>query len=440
MLKKAKKLLVKSRLNSPLTKGMLIYSFGNLGSKAINFAVYPILTFYLIKSDLGYYDLIVNSIFLVIPLTTFQISDGIYRAVLPLSDINEQKRIINNGFNFSLISTISLIFLILWGLNFFFPIQYIYIVFAMGFSFAVNQSFKQIVRGLKKNINYVISDILYSFSFILCLIISLEFARLGLQGVLFSFVTANVISILYLLLSTPLFSYLKVFQPPTKNYYRPLLKYSVPLIPNTLSWWLVGSANTYIITIILGLGANGIYAVAFKFSSIIYILNKIFTLAWQDQLIGGIDTDSYYNSKIFNRLISVLLILVAIISVLTKPILGIIVTDDFYVVWKYVPFLLLATVCSSISSYFGAFYLKWKKTNKIFLTTLLGAIVAVISSILLTKLYGLIGTSISMAFGFGTVAFARYWDTRKKLKLKLKYNLIPLVLVVVLAIAINFTL
>lgn len=417
---------------------MLIYSFGSLGSRAINFAIYPILTFFLLKSELGYYDLIVNTIFLVIPLATLQISDGIYRAILPLSDKSEKKDIISTGFNFILLSTFTILLIVLLIVNFILPLEYGFVVFTMAFLFAINQSFKLITRGLRKNRNYVISDIIYSFSFVFCLVVLLKFFGLGLLGVLVSFIAANVFSIIYLTFSTGLPSYLNFKAFPKKRLYNPLLRYSMPLIPNTLSWWLVGSANTYIITIILGLNFNGIYAVAFKFSSIVYILNKIFSLAWQDQLIGGSNDDSKYNSKVFNRLLFFLLIVVLLITLLMKPILKIIVTEEFYIVWHYIPFLLIATVFSSISSYFGAFYLKWKKTNKIFITTLIGASVAIISSIILTKMFGLLGTSTSMALGFGTVAISRYLDTKKYLNLKFNSKLLILILIIIIAIALNY--
>lgn len=425
-------------LDSSLAKGMLIYSFGGFGSKAINFAIYPLLTFYLTKTDLGYYDLIVNSIFLVIPIATFQISDGIYRFVLSKDDKFKQKDVISTGFNFILISTIVVLLILLFFFNFFFRIEYSFLVFAMSFFYAINQAFKQISRGIRKNRNYVISDIIYSISFISFLFLLLDFFNLELKGVMISFVIANVLSASYLLISTGIISYLSLKSSPQKKIYHALLRYSTPLIPNTLSWWLVGSANTYIITIILGLNFNGLYAVAFKFSSIIYILNRIFSLAWQDQLIGGITNDSNFNSKVFNRLLSFLLTIVILLILLMKPILNLIVTEEYFIVWHYIPFLLIATVFSSISSYFGAFYLSWGKTNKIFVTTLIGAIIAIVSSIILTKIYGLMGTSVSMAIGFGTVAVSRYLDTKINLNLKFNFRLLILILMIIMAIALNY--
>lgn len=419
---------------------MVIYSIGSLGSRAINFAVYPILTFFLIKSDLGYYDLIVNTIYLLIPLATFQISDGVYRAILPVNDRGARKAIISTGINIILTTTVVILLSVLIITKLFFPVQQGFLVFLMALGYALNISFKQIVRGLKLNKAYILSDIIYSFVFVCALLVFLNGYLVGLEGVFVSFILANVLSIGYLLIATEIISYMSFFKLPRRENIRALFRYSVPLIPNTLSWWLVGSANTYIITIILGLAANGIYAIAFKFSSIVYILNKIFTLAWQDQLIGAESEDHQYNSKILNRLLVFLLIMVGLITLSSKPLLRIIVTGEYYEAWKYIPLLLMATVFSSISSYFGAFYLSWQNTSKIFITTLYGALVAVISSVILTNWLGLMGTSIAMALGFGTVAITRYLDTRARLNLSFKPTILLILMAfIILSIAINYT-
>lgn len=415
---------------STLLKGMLVYSFGSLGSRAINMAIYPILTFFLLKAELGYYDLIINTIYLVVPLVTFQLADGIFRMILPIKDNKEIKKIISPGITLIIYSTFILLTIILLTVMSFSTVQYNILVFLMAVFFAFNISLKQIIRGLKKNRIYVISDIVYSFSFVMLLLMFLKFFGTNLKGALFSFVIANTFSIMYLITSSKLWLYFKYQLIPDKTIIIRLLKYSMPLIPNALSWWLVGSINTWIILFMLGLEANGIYGLAFKFSSIIYILNKIFSLAWQDKVILEKENDAQYNSKVFNNLLFFLLSMVVLIILFMKPILRIIVAQEYFEVWKYIPWLLIATVFASTSSYFGAFYLSWKKTNIIFITTLSGAIITIILSLFLTKYYGLLGTSLAVCSGFFVITVLRYLNTRKQLKLKINpFLLIPMTII-----------
>ena len=427
MLKRGLENLKKYGNANPLSKNIVLYSFGSLGSRAINFAIYPILTFYLLKEDLGFYDVVVNTIFLVIPLATLQYADGIYRVILPLKEDGEKRKIISGGFNFIAVVSFLILAVLMGIISWIFPVRFGGLIFLMAFFFGINQSTKQIVRGLSKNVQYVVGDILYSMVFILSLMISLMVLELGLMGVFISFILANVLAFLYLLLSSGMLRYVDFRQMPLTQELRPILRYSTPLIPNTLSWWLVGSANTYIIIVLLGLEFNGVYAVAYKISSVIYLLNRVFNLAWQDQLIANEQEESRYNSKIFNRLTLTLLALAIGVTVFMKPLLRLVVEESYFIVWKYVPFLILAAVLSSISAYFGAFYLKWQTTEKIFISTLIGAVVAIVCSIVLTREFGLIGTSISMSVGFGTVFLYRYMDTKSRLKLHLS-TYIPLLL------------
>lgn len=52
-----------------------------------------------------------------------------------------------------------------------------------------------------------------------------------------------------------------------------MLVYALPLVPNTLFWWLGTSINRFFITGMLGIGASGLYAAASKIPN---LLNHIF--------------------------------------------------------------------------------------------------------------------------------------------------------------------
>ena len=48
-----------------------------------------------------------------------------------------------------------------------------------------------------------------------------------------------------------------------------MYQYSIPLVPNGISWWIVNVSDRTIITAIIGTAANGIYAVSNKFPTIL---------------------------------------------------------------------------------------------------------------------------------------------------------------------------
>ncbi len=423
---------------SELIRGIYIYSLGSMGSKVINLGIYPLLTFFLNKSDLGYYDLIINTIYLAVPIATLQTSDAIFRFTLTTLNKKRKTEIITNGFLLIFLSTfilLSIIYLFFYNNN---SIYYKELIFIMAFVFCINLALKQVARGLQKNKSYVVSEIVYSATFMLFLLAALFIFNLGLKGVLISFILTNLSSIIYLIFSTNFFSYITFKDMVDKYVMKDLMKYSIPLIPNSLSWWLVSSVNTWIIVLILGLESNGVYAIAVKLSSIVYIFNKVFGLAWQDKIITSKTENTNYNSKVFNLLLFFLFTIIIFMIILSRPILKIVISPEFYEAWIYLPWLLIATVFASISSYFGAFYLKWKKTDKIFISTILGSITTITFSYILTSLYGLTGTALSVLSGFLVISIYRYFDTKKKLKLKISPIIIIPIVILSLVITLNF--
>ena len=78
-----------------------------------------------------------------------------------------------------------------------------------------------------------------------------------------------------------------------------MLKYSWPLVPNGISWWLINASDRTIVSAILGTAANGIYAVALKFPSIIISFLGIFVMSWTESAsvhIDDKDRDEFFSS------------------------------------------------------------------------------------------------------------------------------------------------
>lgn len=98
-----------------------------------------------------------------------------------------------------------------------------------------------------------------------------------LQGVLIS----QIITIILILLFE---KRLRVYKRTVdrKEIQKEMLRYSVPLVPSALSWWVISASDRYVIRWILGSASNGIYAVAHKFPSILQIMFTMFNNAWTD--------------------------------------------------------------------------------------------------------------------------------------------------------------
>ncbi len=58
---------------------LFYYAIGTFGSKVIYFLLVPFYSFFLSKSELGFYDLILASLTIITPIITIQVSDAVYR-------------------------------------------------------------------------------------------------------------------------------------------------------------------------------------------------------------------------------------------------------------------------------------------------------------------------------------------------------------------------
>lgn len=384
-----------------LLKNTLIYTVGNLGSRVLTFVLLPIFSFYLSPGEIGYYDLILTSLMLLTPLITLQISEAVYRWLLDTKDeAAKQKKIISNGLGVLLSGVVisTLVFFVLKYTSDLSYINYIYFIFILYTLFPFLQ---QTIRGLGKHKLYAASSILNSVFLFGFSIVFIVILKMKLEGLLISMLLANFLSVLYIIIRINLFRYAS-FQNLDRKFIKELLVYSWPLIPNTISWWLINEVNRFIILGALGIDENGIFAVAIRFPSIILIINSIFMLAWQDQAIQlhGSDEKVSFYQKIFNAFMkfqfSVVLLLIPVSRWVVLNFFG----SDFSESWKYMPLLYLGVVFSSFAAFLGANYLGSKRTKEIFTTTIAGSVVNILICFLFIRQIGLYAPAIGTCVGF----------------------------------------
>ena len=199
-----------------------------------------------------------------------------------------------------------------------------------------------------------------------------------------------------------------------------LLKYSIPMIPNELSWWIVHVSDRTIISYVLGVAANGIYSVSCKFSNILSSIFNIFNLSWQESAslhINDVDKDDFFSgviSKVFNLFVSLCIGILA-----CQPfVFNILIKNTYREAYKYVPILLLANIFSVLIGLIGSIYVAKKMTKEVAKTTVLAAIINLAIDIALVKFIGIYAAAISTLVSYMLLAIYRYIDVQKYVKIK----------------------
>src|SRR5690606_38537648 len=197
-----------------------------------------------------------------------------------------------------------------------------------------------------------------------------------------------------------------------------MILYALPLIPNTISWWLINSANKFIVLTFLGMSYNGIFAMAGRFPVILVMINQVFPLAWQEKAIVGASNGGKQlkkeNTFILTNLIKVQLSLVFILSLFSEIFVRLFLSAAYYDAWRYMPVMFLGVAFLSIASFYGAFYLGNKETKGLFSTTIYAAFINIILALVLVSSFGLMGVVIATTIGFLALSVLRARYARRK--------------------------
>ena len=85
-----------------------------------------------------------------------------------------------------------------------------------------------------------------------------------------------------------------------------ILRYSLPLVPNELSWSVIHASDRVIVSWVLSVAVNGLIAVAAKISSIYTTVFYIFNASWTEQVVlhYGDEGGKEYINAMFDKSVS----------------------------------------------------------------------------------------------------------------------------------------
>ncbi|MBQ0838017.1 lipopolysaccharide biosynthesis protein [Lactiplantibacillus pentosus] len=396
-----------------------IFAIGNLGSKMITFVMVPLYTRYLTTSQYGQSDVLSTIVSLLTPILTLSIIDAVFRFAIDKASDNRQ--VLTNGIYISLISAVICLLLSPIIARFHYGIY----VCVLTYASAIESMFQQFARGIGRSKLYASTGILMTIITVISNIIMIVLFGWGLNGYLASMLIAQIGGLLYLLIALKAWRYIS-FNNINKSLAIQMLIYSVPLIPNAVSWWLSNSANKIFIALMIGASANGIYAVANKIPSLISVFYTIFTQAWQISAVEEFkskDVGKFF-STVLSATMSVLFIGVALLTLLSKILVYILSTPDYYSAWQIVPWLSLAVLYSCVSSFIGTVYTSSMKTGQLLSTTMAGAVINVLMNLIMIPVMGVVGAGVGAAVSFAIVSVLRLRGSRRFIYISVNWRLV----------------
>lgn len=284
----------------------------------------------------------------------------------------------------------------------------------------ISSIFLQILRGTGKTVQYAIASVITGVTTLLINILQIVVFGYGAESILISSAIANALCIIFVFFSAKLY---KNFSPVLihRKTIRSFLKYSLPMIPNALSWWAVNVSDRTVINIFIGAAANGIYAVSCKFSNVLNSILSIFTMSWQET--ASLHIDDPDRDEFFTKMINQLLMFfscVALLILVTLPIFyNKLIGEQYWSSYIYIPVLLYANTWNVLVNLIGGIYVAKKQTKQIASTTIVSGIINIIIDLILIHFVGIHAATISTLVSYMVMAFYRAHDCQKYVKYKM---------------------
>lgn len=407
-----------------MLKKFIVYFIGNIGSRIFSFLMVPLYTSLLLPSEFGIYDYWGTVVGLVATIVGMEVFRSSYTEMLRnKDDKKKQKQTLMIAIHF-LASQWLIVGLIGLALFLFVPEYALFIAFIIALSITI-EFFGSISRGTENNKIMASAGVVQTFTMLSATIVLLYLKPLGLDNVASLFlgqIIGMILTVVYYLIMLGRSSVFKElpWQFFSKSSYTKLLAFSLPLVPSSISWWIMNVSDRFIIINYLSEASNGIYAMAYKFPSLLMIINSILMLVWQDEAIltNEDENKGAYYSKQLKRYTIVQLIALVCFTVGFKFIAPIMLQSSFIEAEQYVPILGFSVVFSGLASFYGSFYLSTGRTKGAFATSIYGAIVNVVVNLVFIQSFGLYAAAISTVLSFAVMVFIRVFEFKKELNIK----------------------
>lgn len=425
--------------NKRLIKNTSILAFGQMCTRGVMFFMTPLFTHWLSQSEYGIFDLIVTYVMLLIPIITLESGQSTFRFLFEPEE-NEEKSIITNGVLIIIVGSIIGFLFVLITFIIYEHLRYILFYFyLLLLSQIINSFMAMVLRGLKKLPIYTMANIIFVISMSISVMIFVKIFDLGLKGIVLGYSCGYIISSIFMIIKSRIYKLICIDNINFKLI-KNMIKYSLPLIPSNLSWWIMNVSDRTIVSIRLGAAQNAIYSVANKIPSLCKTLYDVFHMAWLESAIETIkdkDIGKYY-SDVLNYMLRILIPISCIILSFNFIFFTFLFENEYYLGYYQVSILMISIIFSVIAQFFGSIYIALMKSRKNGITTILSAGINLLVLLVLINYVGLYAASISTLISYLSLCLIRYLDIYKEIQIKFDKVSMLLLLIFIYFVITNF--
>lgn len=229
-----------------LAKNTVIYMIGNLGSKILQVLILPLLTAVLLTEEYGYYDLIVTTINLITPIATLQLVEAMFRYLFGGSE--EEKRVTISSVTAALVVGMTILAAVIALIQMFgIDLKYPFLIYLNYITNILFDYMQKIARCQQRNSLVAVSGVINTSVMLAVEAMALLVFKMRVDGMLLANCVSYFVAVLYLEYKLRIEEYLSIAAVNVKRV-KELLKYSLPLVPNSVCWWVVSACDRYVIS------------------------------------------------------------------------------------------------------------------------------------------------------------------------------------------------
>ena len=400
-----------------LISNTVLFGISTFGARFLTFLLTPFYTRVLSSAEYGVTDLLLQTGNLIIPIASVGIANAVIRYGL------EQTSDKNGVFTIGLLTTLAGFCLLLPAAPLLGQIEflsgYTWLVLLYVLAANIHSVCNQFARTLGYVRLFALDGVLRTVLTIVFNILLLAVFPMGITGYVLANVLADGITTAFVFLCAREWRYLSLASVTRRDAAR-MLRYSIPLVPTNLCGWIINISDRYLIALMLGNAATGIYAVSNKIPTILLTVANTFASAWQLSALA--ERPRAEKERFFSNVYSVYAAIAFVVAsgvILTAQIsTRLLAASDYFEAWRYVPVLTLATTFGCLGSFLSSIYMVEQRSTAAMATTMLGAICNVAGNLLLIRLWGAMGAALATLLSYLLIFSVRAVHTRTMIRVR----------------------
>ena len=418
--------------NKQFAKDILVYGIGNIGNKFLVFLLFPVLTFFLAREELGYYDISLEAILFLLPVVTLQMRESTFRLLIDARDASYRKHILTTTFFIEAI-IFAIVLVIASVIPFFFAIRHFPLIIISIYAYALYELYLQAVRAVYSSTQYVIVS---SISSVLTVTMIALFYFVFKRGIEALFI-GNIISRLSAIVITEILRGQIVrdlsFRFFKKVYIKEIFQYTIPMMWMAIAYGFIIISGKYVVNYYMGTENIGILAPAQKYMSIMIILGVSFHQAWQVAAVNNYREkgSERFFSEVFNKYTVALCLFTLCISFGLRSFKSILMGPAFYPSVDLIYIYCVSAVFFCLASFLEVTYQCTKQTSKVYFSMVSCAVLSFPLTIVLTKYFGLTGMITALTIAYIYLFIFRYFQTKSILPVRINKEFFPAIILLV---------